>query len=192
MRVTGSERVELGPDELFARLADVERLGEALPAAQAVNAEGPDRFTAAFRPATSLGITPVRMAFEVAERRPPEHLRVRGRGGTGESAVEVDAAFDLIPGGAATEVRWSVDARVHGVLRSLTQRTLPALVADQVAEVLRAAESGPREEGEPAARGGREAGQEPLDPEHAELVAGAGADAEAVADPETYRKGPGW
>lgn len=139
MRVSGMERVDLPAAEVFARLSDPERLGEALPAVQSVDAEGPDRFTAAFRPTTGLGVTPMRMTFEVTERQEPQRLRVVGDGGAAEYAVRVDAAFELVDQGDTTEVHWSADARVAGVLRSLTQRVLPQIVSDQVADVLRAA-----------------------------------------------------
>jgi carbon monoxide dehydrogenase subunit G len=120
-------------------LSDLERLGNALPAAQVVDVEGTDRFTAVFRPRTGLGVTPLQMAFTVEERSEPNRLRVRGDGGAAEYAIAIDASFELVESGAATEVHWSVDAHLHGVLRSLTQRVLPELIREQVAGVLAAA-----------------------------------------------------
>jgi carbon monoxide dehydrogenase subunit G len=139
MKVVGIERLELPAAEAWSRLSDLERLGNALPAVQVVDVEAPDGFTAAFRPTTGLGVTPVTMAFTVVERAEPNRLRVRGTGGASEYAVAVDASFELVADGTATQVHWSADVHVHGILRSLTQRVLPQLVGDQVAAVLEAA-----------------------------------------------------
>ena len=139
MKVVGIERLAMPTAETWSRLSDLERLGNALPAAQVVDVEQPDRFTAVFRPRTGLGVTPLTMVFTVAERSEPQRLRVTGTGGAAEYALAIDASFELVADGDATEVHWSVDAHVHGVLRSLTQRVLPELVRDQVAGVLAAA-----------------------------------------------------
>jgi len=136
MKVVGIERLAMSSAETWSRLSDLERLGHALPAAQVVDVEQPDRFTAVFRPRTGLGVTPLTMVFTVAERSEPQRLRVTGTGGAAEYAIAVDASFELVADGDATQVHWSVDVHVHGVLRSLTQRVLPQLVRDQVAEVL--------------------------------------------------------
>jgi carbon monoxide dehydrogenase subunit G len=139
MKVVGIERLEMPAAEAWSRLSDVGRLGNALPAVQVVDVEAPDRFTAAFRPQTGLGATPLTMTFTVVERVDPQRLRVQGSGGASEYAVAVDASFELVADGDATQVHWSVDVHVHGVLRSLTQRVLPQLVRHQVAGVLETA-----------------------------------------------------
>jgi hypothetical protein len=77
MRVTGTEVLALTPDEAWKRISDVETLGAALPSVQAVNVETADRFTAAFRPTTGLGSTPVRMTFTVTDRQAPAGSRSR-------------------------------------------------------------------------------------------------------------------
>lgn len=197
MRVTGTDNLPFAPDEAFRRLSDVERLGEALPSVQAVNVESEDRFTAAFRPTTGLGTTPVRMTFTVTDRHAPARLRIEGDGGAADSAVHIRCEFDLASSDGGTAVSWAVDAQLLGVLRSLTQRVLPSLVSDQVADVMSAVrEEEPERAGAGAGQAEEQGGQgeqdEPLDSEHAERIAGAGANADEVADPERYHKGPGW
>lgn len=141
MRIVGVTHLSLTAQDAWARLSDLERLGEALPAVQAVNVDGEDCFSAAFRAQTGLGATPIRMTFTVVEREAPGRLRVQGTGGAAEYAVEVDASFELVDDGDGAQVHWSADVRIHGVLRSLTQRALPSLVRHQVEAVLHAAVS---------------------------------------------------
>lgn len=151
MKVSGAQRLDLAQQEAWDRLTDLERLAEALPGCQAVNLEGNDSFAAAFRPATGLGVTPARMAFHVTERSAPRRLRVVGDGGGSDYALRLDVVLELAEEGDGTAVRWSIEAHLAGVLRSLTQRVLPGLISDQVAEVLRAVHDG----------GGRRAGIDP-------------------------------
>lgn len=140
MRVEGERRC--GPDAaaLWSVLSDPERLGEALPGVDSVDVESPERFSASVRPVTGLGVTPVHLAFTVRDRREREHVRIEGRGRTGENAVDVGVEFDLLPEGGGTAVRWRSDFQVLGVLGAVAQRTLPGLVAEQVDALLAEAE----------------------------------------------------
>jgi carbon monoxide dehydrogenase subunit G len=138
MTRAGIVRMDVPADEAWRRLSDLEQIGRALPAVDLVDVESPDRLVAAFGPTTGLGVTPLRMVFEVADRDERQRLRVQATGRGPDCAVRLEAAFELVPVGGATDVRWSLDVHVHGLLRSLTQRVLPDLVDRQVAAVLAA------------------------------------------------------
>jgi carbon monoxide dehydrogenase subunit G len=134
--VTGSCEVAAPAAELWAALSDPARLGDALPGVDAVDVEDDRRFNALVRPATGLGQTPFAMSFQIAERREPEHVRVEGSGAAGDHQVVLTAELDLLERDFATEVRWAVDVHLHGVLASLLQRSLPALVTHEVEQVV--------------------------------------------------------
>jgi carbon monoxide dehydrogenase subunit G len=141
MKLEGSERLSAGRAEVWAKLSDPRSLGEALPAVESVEVDGTDEFTASFRPMTGLGATPMTVDFEVAERDEPSRLVVRGNGGGGEYAVGLTAAFELAEAGDGTDVGWTLELHLHGVLRSLTQRVIEQLARQQVAAVLAAVQS---------------------------------------------------
>lgn len=136
MKLEGSEHIHLPPDQVWARLSDPRSLGEALPAVEEVELGSDGSFEASFRPTTGLGATPMAVAFEVAERDEPTRLVVTGHGGAAEYAVRLRAAFELAEAGDCTDVRWTLDLHLHGVLRSLTQRVIEQLARQQVAAVL--------------------------------------------------------
>lgn len=175
MRARGERSAKAAPADLWRTLSDPQALGEALPNVELVDVEDADRFSASVRLATGVGVTPLRIQFTVADRREGEHVRITGTGSGGDNAVALEVEVDLAAQGAATAVRWTADVRVHGPLSSLGQRVIPGLVKGQVDAVLAAAE-------------GR-AGGGGLADDHAEAVAGAGADQDDVADPERYRGG---
>jgi carbon monoxide dehydrogenase subunit G len=141
MKLEGSERLDLPRAEAWAKLSDPRSLGEALPSVEQVEVEGNDGFEASFRPLTGLGATPMTIAFEVVERAEPERLLVTGTGGGGEYALRLQASFELAEADGGTDVRWTLDLHLHGVLRSLTQRVIEQLARQQVATVLAAVQA---------------------------------------------------
>ena len=136
MRLEGSEHLALAPPEVWAKLSDPRSLGEALQAVESVEVGGGDGFEATFRPTTGLGATPMKVAFEVAEREEPSRLVVTGHGGAAEYAVRLRAAIELAEAGGGTDVSWTLELHLYGVLRSLTQRVIEQLARQQVAALL--------------------------------------------------------
>ena len=127
-------------DALWSALADPERLGEALPGVSYVDVESPERFSATVRPATTVGITPLDLEVEIRDREEGRRVRLVGDGAGGEHRVTFDVSLTLTPAGSGCEVAWSAGVQAYGVLASLTQRILPAILRDQVTLVLRTAE----------------------------------------------------
>ncbi|HEY8583044.1 MAG TPA: SRPBCC family protein [Capillimicrobium sp.] len=140
MRIESSYTSSAPADELWAALSDPERLGEALPGVTYVDVESPERFSATVRPATTVGITPLDLTVEVREREEGRRVRLVGDGAGGEHRVTFDVTLSLAPAPAGCEVTWAAGVQAFGVLASLTQRILPAILRDQVTLVLRTAE----------------------------------------------------
>jgi carbon monoxide dehydrogenase subunit G len=140
MNVSGRAVVPMPASELWAALSDPSHLGEALPHVDVVDVHGDGSFSATFRVPTGLGQTPLRMDFEIADRRDGEHVQVVGSGVVGENQVWMSIGLDLSAQDEGSAASWTADVRVRGVLGSLVQRNLPALVTDQVNGVLRVAQ----------------------------------------------------
>lgn len=137
MNVSGRSTVPMPAAELWAVLSDPARLGDALPHVDTVDVRDDANFSATVRVGTGLGQTPLRMEFEIADRREGEHVRIVGTGTAGENEVWMSVSLDLSSdddGGSAAS--WNADVRIRGVLSSLLQRNLPAIVSDQIDGVL--------------------------------------------------------
>lgn len=139
MNFAGSERMALSPSEAWAKLSDPRSLGESLPAVESVEVGGEDSFEATFRPLTGLGATPMNVSFAVSERQQPSRLVVTGEGGAAEYAMRLRAALELAAVNGGTDVHWTLELHLHGVLRSLTQRVIEQVAQQQVAAVLASA-----------------------------------------------------
>jgi carbon monoxide dehydrogenase subunit G len=136
MIVSGRTAVPMPVSELWAALSDPARLGDALPQVDVVDVRDDANFSATLRAPTGLGQTPLRMDFEIADRREGEHVRIVGSGVAGENEIWMSVGLDLSSDGDGSAASWTADVRVRGVLASLVQRNLGALVTDQVNGVL--------------------------------------------------------
>jgi carbon monoxide dehydrogenase subunit G len=145
MHVKGSHRAGVAPAVLWDALRDPERLGEALPQAGPVEVMSADAFAATVRPATGLGVTPIRLDVRIAEREELRRVRIVGDGTGGEYRVAFDVTLVLDPEDDGTRVSWEAGVQAFGVLASLTQRVLPMLLRDQIIDVLSAAEAQTKE-----------------------------------------------
>jgi carbon monoxide dehydrogenase subunit G len=139
MRVQGTVEVPAARAELYATLSDPRRLEAALPAVDSIDLDGDDAFTVTAAPATALGVTPVRLSVRISDRRESEHVRLSGTGRAAEYAATFDVAVDFTDAGDGTAVGWVAEATFVGVLASLGQRILPAVLDQQVERVIRTA-----------------------------------------------------
>jgi carbon monoxide dehydrogenase subunit G len=58
----------------------------------------------------------LKLAFEVVDRRPPEHARLRSTGGSMMAGAALDSRFDLAAEGAGTRVRFVAELSFRGAL----------------------------------------------------------------------------
>jgi hypothetical protein len=95
MIVSGRTVVPVAVPELWAALSDPARLGQALPHVDTVDVRDDGSFSAIARPRTGLGDTPLRMEFEIADRREGEHVRIVGSGLAGENTVSLNTSSSI-------------------------------------------------------------------------------------------------
>ena len=138
MKIGGTTRIELAPAQAWERLSDPQALGEALPAVERVEVAGDGGFEAGFRPLTGLGTTPMTVEFRTLESEAPRRLAIAGSGTGTDFALRLRADLELSPAGEGTDVEWSLELHLHGVLHSLTQRVIEQVASQQVAAVLAA------------------------------------------------------
>lgn len=139
MRAEGSLEVPAARPGLYRMLSDPRRLEDALPSVDAVVLEDDEHFAVMAAPATGLGVTPLALSVVIADRREDEHVRLAGTGEGGEYTVSFAVEVDFHDAGPGTRVDWVAEARFSGVIGSLGQRVLPAILRQQVERVVRAA-----------------------------------------------------
>lgn len=127
MKLAGTVALPAPPDEVWSLLTDPARLARLLPGCERLEPDGPDRYKAAVK----FGIAAISGKYagilEFAEKKPPRSLvlKMDGKGlpgfVKGEGRIELAAK-----GGSDTELTYTGEAQVGGVIASVGQRMLDA------------------------------------------------------------------
>lgn len=126
MKIEGSHTLAAPRERVFYALVDPATVAKLLPGCEKLEPAGADTF----RVKMKLGLAALSGAYEgtvkLSEQRPPEHLRlsVTSRGPWG--FAEGDGALDLIAQDGKTEVRYTGELKVGGMIASIGQRLLDA------------------------------------------------------------------
>jgi carbon monoxide dehydrogenase subunit G len=124
------------PEDLWAILDDPHRLAEIVPTLADPESAGNGALVVVARPGTGLGLAPFPVRLHVVEQRAPEWAVIRGVGASAQHAVDLTVTVRLVECGPSTRVEWRADLRLAGVLASVGQRVVPALVRSEVEHAL--------------------------------------------------------
>ena len=132
MNFAGTLHVRQARERVWAVVVDPLEVGACVPGLDQIEVVDDQNFRAAVK----AGIGPVRgkFSFEASwqERDAPNHARISARGKTPGSAVTVDSRMDLseTPDGG-TDLAWSADVVVHGMIASVGARLLDGFAQKQ-------------------------------------------------------------
>jgi hypothetical protein len=135
MELKGSELIRAKRDEVFAFVTDAQNFSRGIPDVQRIEILGPERFKVVARLGISVIRTEFDVLFEVSEKTTPSHVKLRGHGLGGGSAVDLKMAIDFGEEGRSTKLDWTATATVSGALASLGQRVLGAAADRLVKEI---------------------------------------------------------
>ncbi len=137
MRIEGTRAFRAPCRAVFDALTDPELVAESLPAVEKVSVRDPDHWTASVK----LPIAPrLTLAFELLERRVPEHARLHASGRNLGSSLTMDTSFDLESTETGTSMRYVVETTLGGLLGRLGDAALRPIADRQVERLLAAIE----------------------------------------------------
>lgn len=129
--VEGERRFEASRERVFELLTSPHVIAAALPAVKSHSVIDDDHWQAKVKPPFPLAPT-LTIRFEVLDRRPPEHARLRAHGG----GADVSSAFDLEELDGQTVMHWRTELRLSGVLSRLGGHGLDAVARRQADRTL--------------------------------------------------------
>ena len=129
--VEGERRFAAPPERVFELLTSPEVIAAAMPAVRGLDVEDQDHWRAKVKPPLPLAPS-VTIRFEVVERRPPEHARLRAHGG----GADVRSTFDLEADGGETLMRWHTELQLSGILGRLAGPGIDAIARRQAERTL--------------------------------------------------------
>ena len=124
MKLAGQYVLPAPPAKVWALLTDPNRLAKLLPGCERLDPDGPDRFKAAVK----FGIAAISGKYagtiEFAEKKPPTSMRMKLSGKGIPGFVDGVGHIELAEKGGQTELRYTGEAQVGGMIASVGQRMI--------------------------------------------------------------------
>ena len=134
MHIEGERHFRARPEEVYRALTDPDELSAAFPAIEHVDAEGAD-WTVVVRPPFPGGFR-LRFSVHLEELYEPRHARLRAWGKSIAGRISVDSRFELARVHGGTQMRWSADIDVAGLVSGLGSQSLGAVAKRQADRAL--------------------------------------------------------
>jgi carbon monoxide dehydrogenase subunit G len=124
MKLSGQYTLPAPPAKVWALLTDPDRLAKLLPGCERLDPDGPDRFKAAVK----FGIAAISGKYagslEFFEKKPPRSMRMRLSGKGLPGFVDGMGQVELAQKGGQTELRYTGEAQVGGMIAAVGQRMI--------------------------------------------------------------------
>jgi uncharacterized protein len=126
MKIEGTHKIEAPRERVFAALTDPAVLEKCIPGCEQMEKAGENQYNARL----TAGVGPVKGVFtatvSLVDITPPEHYKlvVEGKGQPG--FVKGSGALDLKEAGNATEIQYTGEVNVGGLIASVGQRMIQA------------------------------------------------------------------
>jgi carbon monoxide dehydrogenase subunit G len=124
MKLAGQYSLPAPPVKVWELLTDPVRLAKLLPGCERLDPDGPDRFKAAVK----FGIAAISGKYagtiEFSEKKPPKSLRMKLSGKGIPGFVDGVGHIELAETEGHTELRYTGEAQVGGMIASVGQRMI--------------------------------------------------------------------
>jgi carbon monoxide dehydrogenase subunit G len=123
VRIEGIRRFDAPRERVFRALTDPHEIGELMPGVERVEVANDDEWVAVARSPFRRGFH-LQLDMQVIERRPPEHAKLRAQGKSFGARLSIDTEFRLSENGSGTEMAWTAEVGLGGLLGGLGGRAL--------------------------------------------------------------------
>ena len=124
MKLEGAYQVPASRQQVWDAFLDPDRLRQAIPGCEKLEATGPDEYKATMK----VGVGGVKGTFEgkvkLADKKPPESYKLAAEGSGGPGFIRSDTLITLTESGSGTKVAYTADVQVGGLIASVGQRML--------------------------------------------------------------------
>jgi uncharacterized protein len=135
VRIGGTRRFEAPPERVFFALTDPHELSELIPGLERLDVESEDEWIALVKPPFGRGLN-LKLDLHVTERRPSEHARLIAWGKSFGARISIETEFELRPDGDGTDMSWSAEVGVAGLLGGLGGKALEPAARHQAERTL--------------------------------------------------------
>lgn len=139
MKIEGRSELSGSREQVWKLFTDPAKLEKLLPGAERLEPDGPDRYKIAVKFGIAAISGKYSGAVELADQKPPSSLRIKveGKGTPGFMKGEGNLALTEKAGG--TEVRYTGEVQVGGLIASVGQRMIEAAAKKIIQQFFEAA-----------------------------------------------------
>ena len=124
IRIHGERHIDAPRERVFAALTDPDVIVKSVPLVERYEAKDADHWTVVVKVPMPM-VPDLKLSFEVVEKRPPEHARLRSTGGGLMGTADVDSTFDLTEQSGGTLVRFEAELTFKGAFAGLERMLEP-------------------------------------------------------------------
>ena len=124
LKIQGSYRFPASREAVWELLNDPARLAKCLPGCERLEPIGPDRYRVAVKYAIAAIGGNFSGTIELLDKKPPHSLRLRSESKGTPGFVKGEGALELAEKDGQTELRYSGEVQVGGLIASVGQRML--------------------------------------------------------------------
>jgi uncharacterized protein len=135
VRIEGAKRFQAPRERVFRALTDPDELSQVIPGVQRVDVQSEDEWIAVVKPPFGRGLN-LKIDMRVTERREPEHARLRAWGKSFGARVSIETEFELVEDGDGTDMEWSADVGLAGLLGDFGGKALEPAARRQAERAL--------------------------------------------------------
>jgi uncharacterized protein len=135
MRIEGTRRFRAPRERVFRALTDPHELSELMPGVQRVEVESEHEWIAVVEPPFGRGLN-LKLDMHVTDRREPEHARLVAWGKGFGARMSVETEFELSQDGNGTDMTWSAEVGLAGLLGGLGGKALEPAARQQAERAL--------------------------------------------------------
>jgi carbon monoxide dehydrogenase subunit G len=111
-------------EKVWDFIIDPARIGKCLPELKSMEVEGEDKFAAVIRLGVGHLRTDFKFSIEITGKEPISNVQLKAVGTGSGSNVTIDTTIELKETAAGTELIYSANASVAGIMASLGQRVI--------------------------------------------------------------------
>jgi carbon monoxide dehydrogenase subunit G len=130
VRIEGTKRFRATRERVFRALTDPHELSELMPGVERVEIKTEDEWIAVVKPPLGRGLN-LKLDLRVTDRREPEHARLVAWGKGLGARLSVETEFELSGDGDNTDMAWTADVRLAGLLGGLGGKALEPAARNQ-------------------------------------------------------------
>lgn len=126
MKLEGTALLPGTRQQVWEFLTDPNRLVKALPGAEKLEPDGPDRYKVSVKFGIAAITGKYAGAVALTDQQPPDSLRMKVEGKGTPGFMKGDGRLQLTQKGGETEVHYAGEAQVGGLIASVGQRMIEA------------------------------------------------------------------